>query len=185
MLRYIARRIIASLFILWVVSVLVFALMNVLPGDPLMRGMGALQMSREDLVSLREARGLNRPLPVQYGDWIFHALQGDLGTTVAGEYSINRYFERRVPATMELGVLSLLVVITVAIPVGVLTALRPGSRTEVTASTLMIVGSSIPEFLTGIALIIVVGLELGWFPILGYVPFGRIRSRTCGTWRCR
>ena len=88
-----------------------------------------------------------------------------------GEVSINQYFERRVPATMQLGILSLIVVITIAIPVGVLSALRPGSKKEVGASTLMIVGNSIPEFLTGIALVIVLGLEFGWFPIFGYVPF--------------
>ena len=170
MLRYITTRIISSLFILWVISVLVFALMNVLPGDPA-AGILGVEATPELIEATKRRLGLDKPLVERYGRWIWNALQGDLGTSLIGEVSINQYFERRVPATMQLGILSLIVVIAVAIPVGVLSALRPGSKKEVSASTLMIVGNSIPEFLTGIALVIVLGLEFGWFPIFGYVPF--------------
>ena len=169
MLRYITTRIVSSLVILWVISVLVFWLMNVLPGDPA-AGVFGHHATPEQIEAFRERTGLNRPLVERYGDWIFNALQGELGGSLIGDVPIAETFARRVPATMELGILSLMVVIGVAIPVGVLAALRPGSKTEVAASTLMIVGSSIPEFLTGIALVIVLGLELGWFPVVGYVP---------------
>ena len=169
MLRYITTRIISSLVILWVISVLVFWLMNVLPGDPA-AGVFGQYATPEQVEAFRERTGLNRPLVERYGDWIFNALQGDLGGSLIGDILITETFARRVPATMELGILSLMVVIGVAIPVGVLAALRPGSKTEVAASTMMIVGSSIPEFLTGIALVIVLGLELGWFPVVGYIP---------------
>ncbi|MDE2986507.1 MAG: ABC transporter permease [Chloroflexota bacterium] len=170
MLRYITTRIVSSLVILWVISVLVFWLMNVLPGDPA-AGVFGQYATPEQVEAFRERTGLNRPLVERYGDWIFNALQGELGGSLLGDVPITETFARRVPATMELGILSLMVVIGVAIPVGVLAALRPGSKTEVAASTMMIVGSSIPEFLTGIALVIVLGLELGWFPVVGYVPF--------------
>ena len=169
MLRYITTRIISSLVTLCVISVLVFWLMNVLPGDPVAGVLGT-QATPELVEAFRERTGLNRPFVERYGDWIFHILQGELGGSLLGDVPIAETFARRVPATMELGILSLMVVIGVAIPVGVLAALRPGSKTEVAASTMMIVGSSIPEFLTGIALVIVLGLEFGWFPVVGYVP---------------
>ena len=169
MLQYIIRRFISSLVTLWVISVLVFWLMNVLPGDPA-AGVFGQYGTPEQVEAFRERTGLNRPLVERYGDWIFNTLQGELGGSLIGDVPIAETFARRVPATMELGILSLMVVIGVAIPVGVLAALRPGSKTEVAASTMMIVGSSIPEFLTGIALVIVLGLEFGWFPVVGYVP---------------
>ncbi|MCY4618977.1 MAG: ABC transporter permease [Chloroflexi bacterium] len=170
MLSYITTRLLSSLFILWVISVLVFALMNALPGDPA-AGIVGVEATPELIEATKRRLGLDKPLVERYGNWIWSALQGDLGTSLVNEVSINELFSRRVPATMQLGILSLIVVISVAIPVGVVAALRPGSKTEVGASSLMIIGNSIPEFLTGIALIVVLGLELGWFPIFGYVPF--------------
>ena len=171
MARYITTRILSSLIILWIISVLVFLLMTLLPGDPTLAGLEATPEQREQL---RERLGLNDPLPQRYFDWLFHALQGDLGVSLASvneSVSISTLFERRIPATVELGVLSLIVVVTVAVPIGVLAALKPGSKREVAASTAMIVGNSIPEFLTGIVLILVIGLRFDLLPVGGYVAF--------------
>ena len=171
MARYIATRLVSSLIILWIISVLVFLLMTLLPGDPTIAGLEATPEQREQL---RERLGLNDPLPQRYFDWLFPALQGDLGVSLArtvGTVSISTLFERRIPATVELGILSLLVVVTVAVPIGVLAALKPGSKREVAASTAMIVGNSIPEFVTGIALILVIALRFDLLPVGGYVAF--------------
>ena len=171
MARYIATRILSSLIILWIISVLVFLLMTLLPGDPTIAGLEATPEQREQL---RERLGLNDPLPQRYFDWLFHALQGDLGVSLASvneSVSISALFERRIPATVELGILSLIVVVTVAVPIGVLAALKPGSKREVAASTAMIVGNSIPEFVTGIALILVIALRFDLLPVGGYVAF--------------
>ena len=171
MARYITTRFLSSLIILWIISVLVFLLMTLLPGDPTIAGLEATPEQREQL---RERLGLNDPLPQRYFDWLFHALQGDLGVSLASvneSVSISRLFERRIPATVELGVLSLIVVVTVAVPIGVLAALKPGSKREVAASTAMIVGNSIPEFVTGIALILVIALRFDLLPVGGYVAF--------------
>ena len=171
MARYITTRFLSSLIILWIISVLVFLLMTLLPGDPTIAGLEATPEQREQL---RERLGLNDPLPQRYFDWLFHALQGDLGVSLASvneSVSISALFERRIPATVELGVLSLIVVVTVAVPIGVLAALKPGSKREVAASTAMIVGNSIPEFVTGIALILVIGLHFDLLPVGGYVAF--------------
>ena len=173
MARYIATRICSSLIILWIISILVFLLMTLLPGDPTLTGAG-LEATPEQRELFRDKLGLNDPLPQRYGDWLFHALQGDLGVSTgqgAQSVSISSVFARRIPATMELGILSLLVVVTVAVPIGVLAALKPGSKREVAASTAMIVGNSIPEFLTGIALILVIALRFDLLPVGGYVAF--------------
>ena len=171
MARYITTRFLSSLIILWIISVLVFLLMTLLPGDPTIAGLEATPEQREQL---RERLGLNDPLPQRYFDWLFHALQGDLGVSLASvneSVSISALFERRIPATVELGILSLLVVVTVAVPIGVLAALKPGSKREVAASTAMIVGNSIPEFVTGIALILLIALRFDLLPVGGYVAF--------------
>ncbi len=169
MVRYIGTRVVSSIFVLWVISILSFLLMNVLPGDPSFAVTG-INATPEMIEFTKERLGLNLPLHERYGNWIFNLLQGDLGLTLVTQIPQNEIFERRVLATLELGLLSLFVVVMVAIPVGVLAALRPGSKREVTASTLMIVGNSIPEFLTGIGLVLLLGLELGLLPIVGYVP---------------
>ena len=173
MARYIATRIFSSLIILWIISILIFLLMTLLPGDPTLTGAG-LEASTEQRELLRERLGLNDPLPQRYFEWFFNALQGDLGLSLASvneSVSISALFERRIPATVELGILSLLVVVTVAVPIGVLAALKPGSKREVAASTAMIVGNSIPEFITGIALILVIALRFDLLPVGGYVAF--------------
>ena len=169
MLRYIATRALSSLFVLWVVSVLSFLLMNVLPGDPAF-AIAGIDATPELIEATKDRLGLNTPLVERYANWIWNLLQGDLGLTLVNQLPQNEIFERRIPATLELGLLSLFVVVSVAIPVGVLAALRPGSKSEVAASAIMIIGNSIPEFLTGIALVLVIGLELDLLPILGYVP---------------
>ncbi|MDE2751504.1 MAG: ABC transporter permease [Gemmatimonadota bacterium] len=169
MLRFIVTRLLSSILGLWIVSVLSFLLMNVLPGDPTVQiaGIGA---TPELIEHTKERLGLNDPLPERYARWLLRLLQGDLGLTLLAQLDQNEIFRHRIPPTVELGVLSLFVVVVVAVPVGILAALRPGSKREVVASTAMIGGNSIPEFLTGIALIILIGVELDLLPVLGYVP---------------
>ena len=170
MIRYAITRILSSIVILLIISVLAFLLMNVLPGDPAARIVG-MNATPEAIELTKERLGLNKPLPERYASWIFNALQGDLGESTINQLPIAATFKRRIPATLNLGILSLLVVVTVAIPIGVLAALKPGSKREVTGSTLMIVGNSIPEFITGIGLVLLIGLQLDLLPVIGYVPF--------------
>ena len=171
MIRYAITRILSSIVILLIISVLAFLLMNVLPGDPAARIVG-MNATPESIELTKERLGLNKPLPERYASWIFNALQGDLGeSTINQLHPIAPTFMRRIPATLNLGILSLLVVVAVAIPIGVLAALKPGSKREVTGSTLMIVGNSIPEFITGIGLVLLIGLQLDLLPVIGYVPF--------------
>ena len=169
MLRYTVTRLLSSIFGLLVVSVLSFLLMNVLPGDPSTQ-IGGLNATPELIEHTKERLGLNDPLPERYARWLGRLLQGDMGLTLLAQLDQNEIFRQRAPATIELGVLSLFVVVVVAVPLGILSALRPGSKREVVASTVMIGGNSIPEFLPGIALILIIGVELDLLPVLGYVP---------------
>ena len=169
MLTYITTRILSSLLVLFIVSVVAFVLMNVVEGDPA-RAMLGLNATPEAIERVERSLGLDKPLLERYGHWIYRALQGDLGLSLTSRVSIVELFGQKIVPTMELGILALIVVLFVSIPVGVLAALRPGSKAEVTASTGMIVGASIPEYLSGIALIYVVGFQLEWLPRIGYVP---------------
>ena len=169
MLRYTVTRLLSSIFGLLVVSVLSFLLMNVLPGDPSTQ-IGGLNATPELIEHTKERLRLNDPLPKRYARWLWRLLQGDMGLTLLAQLDQNEIFRQRAPPTVELGVLSLFVVVVVAVPLGILSALRPGSKREVVASTVMIGGNSIPEFLTGIALILIIGVELDLLPVLGYVP---------------
>ena len=169
MLTYISTRILSSLLVLFIVSVVAFVLMNVVEGDPA-RAMLGLNATPEAIERVERSLGLDKPLIERYGHWIYHALQGDLGLSLTSRVSIAELFGQKIVPTMELGILTLIVVLCVSIPVGVLAALRPGSKAEVTASTGMIVGASIPEYLSGIALIYLVGFQLEWLPRIGYVP---------------
>jgi peptide/nickel transport system permease protein len=169
MARYITTRILSSLIILWIISVLAFLLMNVLPGDPAARIVG-INATPESIELTKARLGLDLPLHERYGKWMFNALQGDLGESTINQLPISDTFGRRIPATLNLGILSLIVVVVLAIPIGVVAALKPGSKREVTGSTLMIVGNSIPEFITGIGLVLLIGLHLDLLPVVGYVP---------------
>ena len=169
MLTYITTRVLSSILVLFIVSVVAFVLMNVVEGDPA-RAMLGLNATPEAIERVERSLGLDKPLHERYGHWIFNALQGDLGLSLTSRIPIGELFGQKIVPTMELGILALAVVLCVSIPVGVLAALRPGSKAEVTASTGMIVGASIPEYLSGIALIYLVGFQLEWLPRIGYVP---------------
>ena len=169
MISYIGARLLSSLLVLFIVSVVAFILMNVVEGDPA-RAMLELNATEEKIAAVRASLGLDKPLHERYGHWIYNAFQGDLGLALTSRIPITELFREKLVPTMQLGILALIVVLSLSIPVGVLAALRPGSKTEVAASTTMIVGASIPEYLSGIALVYIVGFELELLPRSGYVP---------------
>ena len=171
MISYIGARFFSSLLVLFIVSVVAFVLMNVVEGDPA-RAMLELNATEEKIAAVRASLGLDKPLHERYAHWIYNAFQGDLGLALTSRIPITELFREKLVPTMQLGILALIVVLSLSIPVGVLAALRPGSKTEVAASTTMIVGASIPEYLSGIALVYIVGFELELLPRSGYVPLG-------------
>lgn len=165
MTTFLLRRLLYSAFVLLGVSLLVFVLVR-LAGDPTAL-MVPLDATDEDVERLRVALGFDRPLPVQYLDFLAGALRGDLGTSIRHQQPALGMVLARFPATLQLLGASLLVAVGVALPLGILSALRPDSWIDRIGVTLALMGQALPNFLLGIVLIMLFSVELGWLPSSG------------------
>lgn len=166
---YILRRIGISLLTLFIATVVVFVGVRALPGDPAV-AMSAESASPRALQAIRVQYGLDKPLPVQYVNWIGHALRGDLGHSPKTGLSVAQTLVQRVPITLELTLLALLVAIVIGIPIGILAAVRRGTVADYVASTTALGGLSVPHFWLGILFILLFAVHLGWLPASGFVP---------------
>jgi peptide/nickel transport system permease protein len=166
---YILRRVGISLLTLFIATVVVFAGVRALPGDPAV-AMSAESASPRALQAIRVQYGLDKPLPVQYVHWIGHALRGDLGHSPKTGLSVAQTLVQRVPITLELTMLALFVALVVGIPIGILAAVRRGSVADYVASTTALAGLSVPHFWLGILFILAFAVHLGWLPASGFVP---------------
>ena len=172
MLIYVLRRLVGALPVLLVISIGTFALMSVILGDPVLLIVGQdASIDEATLERMRAELGLNRPLPIQYLDWLRHVVVGDFGRSLRSPLPVSESVLARLPVTVELTVLALSLAMLTGLPLGIAAALRPGSRFDLTISGLAVVGLSIPNFWLGIILIFVFALKLRWFPSAGYVPF--------------
>jgi peptide/nickel transport system permease protein len=166
---FILRKAGAALIVVFLASVLVFVGVRAIPGDP------ALAYASEDrdpkvLAAIREKYGLNDPLPVQYVKWAGLALQGDLGTDSRG-LPVAETIRTRIPLTLELAGLALLIGTVVGIGAGVIAAVRRGKPSDYAATTGALLGLSVPHFWLGLLMILVFAVNLNWLPASGYVPF--------------
>lgn len=171
MLRYIARRLLAAVVVVWLASLIVFFLVRWIPGDPLqvLYGISQTGLTEEQEVSLRHKYGLDRPLIVQYGVWLGNVFKGDLGQSVLNKSSVTELIGTRFWPTLQLGAVSLVLALIVAIPAGVLSALKPNSLQDSICTIGSFAGAAIPYFLTAFLLIYIVGVQLEWLPTFGYV----------------
>lgn len=174
MISFLAKRSLDLLFVLFGVSVVVFLMIRLIPGDAVQIMLGAnTEITPEGLAALREKLGLNKPIVVQYWDWLSAALRGDLGQSIWTGKPINEEILQRLPITLELTILSLIIAIGLAIPVGVLTAYWRNSSAEYIIRLFSITGVTLPSFWLGTLLIFLVfKLAPGW-QSLGYVPFNQ------------
>lgn len=166
---YLLRRLGASLITLFIATVVVFLGVRALPGDPAV----ALSAELSDpaaLQAIREEYGLDEPLVVQYGRWISHALQGDLGTSPKTGLSVTQTIAERLPITIELTVLALLVAVAIGVPLGIVAAVRRGSLPDFLCSTAALAGLSVPNFWLGILLILAFAVHIPILPASGFVP---------------
>ena len=166
---FVLRRVGISLLTLFIATVVVFVGVRALPGDPAV-AMSAESASPRALQAIRVQYGLDKPLPVQYVNWIGHALRGDLGHSPKTGLSVAQTLEQRVPITLELTLLALLVAIVIGIPIGILAAVRRGTIADYVASTTALGGLSVPHFWLGILFILLFAVHLGWLPASGFVP---------------
>ena len=166
MIRYVARRIVLTVPVLIGVATLVFALIHLVPGDPArsMLGDGA---SDADVAELRTRLGLDQPLLTQYAEFMSGLARGDLGTSFRTGQAVTAAIIERVPATVELALAAMAVAMLVALPLGVMAAVRRGSAIDHAAMTIALAGISIPNFWLGPMLAIVFAVSLGLFPVSG------------------
>jgi peptide/nickel transport system permease protein len=168
-IQYIAQRLLTAIVVLLGVTFAVFLIIQMVPGDPARVILG-VQANEEDLAALRERLGLNEPFLVQYGNWLVNAVQGDLGKSLITGQEVTPQITHRLPATLQLAAAALLIGLIIAIPAGIISALKPGSMIDVVASVTSQIGVAIPDFWLGIMLILLFSLTLGWLPARGYTP---------------
>ncbi len=166
MTAYIYRRLLQSLVVVWGVSVLVFFLLRLAPGDPASLLL-AETATPEQIHEAREKWGLNRPIPVQYAVFLGRAIQGDLGDSLFFKEPALRVLLERMPATLQLSAAALLFSLSVAIPMGILSALRRDSVWDYLGTSVAMLGQAIPPYWLGIMLILIFSVTLRWFPTSG------------------
>ncbi|MCB0046563.1 MAG: ABC transporter permease [Caldilineaceae bacterium] len=166
MLNYLIRRLLQSIFVLLGVSIVVFILVQ-LSGDPVLQMLAGTAATEEDLQALRTELGYNDPLIVQYGRYLLSALQGDLGESLRFKRPALELVLDRLPATALLAVTSLFFALIVAVPVGILSAVRRNTWIDNFGMILALLGQSIPLFWLGIMFVLVFSVELRWLPPSG------------------
>ncbi len=167
MTQYILRRLLLMIPVAFLVTILVFTLIRLSPGDPLVIYAGE-ERDPAALEALRREYGLDRSMPEQYVLWITHALQGDLGRSLRTRQPVLDAIVERLPATLELGITALVLSITVALIVGTLSAVRRNSPLDLLATGFTLAGVSLPNFFLGLLLILVLSLAIRLFPPGGY-----------------
>lgn len=168
MFRYILKRILIMIPTFLMVAIVIFCIVNIIPGDPAAIAKG--NDSVGDINLIRERMGLNRSFLERLGDWFIHMLQGDLGDSYFLGRSVLDTIKARIPVTLSLATSSLIVAVIVGIPLGILAALKPNSILDTSIMGISLIGVSTPEFFLGLILMFVFALNFKWFPSSGYTP---------------
>ncbi len=184
MLRFLARRLALAVPTLVLASMIIFALQQLLPGDTA-TALSGEERDPEVIAFIRAKYHLDRPLPVRYGYWAAGVLQGDLGESIRLQKPVIELIREKLPVTLELACLAMLVALAIGVPMGILSAVRPGTWIDGLANGIALWGLSVPNFWLGILMILLFSVQLGWLPASGYVPPARACRRTCARWRCR
>ena len=166
MIRHFLQRLLYILPALWLILTMVFLMIHIVPGDPVLQMLG--QDARvEDLAQLRHSLGLDQPLGVQYVRYLAGLARGDWGQSMRFAAPVRPIVLERFPATLELSLAALAVCLAIAIPAGVFSAQRRGSQADRATSILTLLGLSVPNFALGPILILVFSIEIGWLPVSG------------------
>jgi len=166
---YILRRLLLMVPVAFLVTVGVFMLIHLSPGDPALIILGE-DRTPQAIAAIHQQLGLDQPLYVQYGIWLGHIVHGDWGRSITTHEPVATAITERLPATLELGIVALVWSLLVAIPLGTIAAVGRGSLTDQIATGITVAGVSIPNFFIGIVLIFVLSVTLRLFPFGGYVP---------------
>lgn len=166
---YILRRLLSMIPVLFIVSLIVFSLLHLTPGDPALSMLGE-EATPDSVALLRERLGLDQPLPVQYVKWMTSVLTGDLGRSIRSNQPVSESITTRLPVTIELTILSVLISLMISIPVGIIAAMRRNSPVDTASTTVALLGVALPNFFLAILLIFLFSVRLGWLSPIGYTP---------------
>jgi len=171
MTAYIIRRLIQGLFIIFIVTLLVFVVIRLLPGDPILIYLAEEMvetLTQEQIDTARQEFGLDKPMATQYFHWISGLFRGDFGTSIFYREKVNKLIAQRMPVTMHLGFMAFILSTFFGLMAGLIAALRRGKWIDTVTTSLANLGITIPVFWLGILLIFFFGLKLRWLPIQGY-----------------
>lgn len=170
MINLLIRRVIAAIPLLFLVTFLAYGTILLIPGDPAIAIAG--ENATEEMVeATRERLGLNDPFVVQYGRWVYGAVQGDLGSSLFANRSVSGAIAERLPVTLAVTFAALFLATIVAIPAGIISARRKGTWIDRSTTLSATLGIAMPNFWLGLVLVLIFAVYLGWFPAIGYVPF--------------
>ncbi|CAA9584201.1 MAG: ABC transporter, permease protein 1 (cluster 5, nickel/peptides/opines) [uncultured Thermomicrobiales bacterium] len=169
MALYIMRRFVAMVPVLLLVSVIVFSLIHLTPGDPATSMLGE-EATPQAVAALRAKLGLDQPIPVQYVKWLGSVLRGDLGRSIRSNQPVAEAIAERLPVTVELAILAIAISLLIAIPAGIVAAMRRNSILDAGSTFVALLGVSLPNFFLAILLILLFGVKLNWLPPFGYQP---------------
>jgi peptide/nickel transport system permease protein len=167
---YIIRRIIATIPVMAVVGIFVFLLLHLTPGDPAAIIAGDYA-SPEDIKRIRAKLGLDEPIYIQFGTWVWQLMQGDLGISIFSDLPVAHLIAQRIEPTLALSVATIIMAVLFAVPLGVLAAWRAGTLIDRLSMVIAVFGFSVPVFVIGYLLMYVFAIELKWFPVQGYVSY--------------
>lgn len=172
MRTYLISRVLQAVIVLVVVSVVVFVLIRLTPGDPATFSLGN-QSTPELLAQARKSLGLDQPIVVQYLIWIRNTLEGDFGVSFYSRKPVSQLIMQALPATMQLTLAGMLIALLIALPTGIISAVRQYSALDYGLTMLALVGISLPGFWLGLLMIMVFSLWLRWLPSAGFVPLAQ------------
>ncbi|MBP1847931.1 peptide/nickel transport system permease protein [Rhizobium petrolearium] len=164
---YIGKRLLVAIPTLLIISVFVFSLQKLLPGDPIL-AMAGEERDPAVIEFLREKYHLNDPVPVQYVRWLGGIVQGDFGISLRTNQPVLELILQKLPVTIQLAVMSMIIAFVIGIPAGILAAVKKNTALDYIANIFALSGLSIPNFWLGIMLILLISVNLGWLPASGY-----------------
>src|SRR4029453_10160799 len=171
MRTYVARRVLQGLLVLWLVSLAIFSLVRILPGDAVIMQLDqAAAPSPETLARARQELGLERPFLAQYRTWITGALHGDLGRSLITRRAVTSELGKRISLTSHLAVMSIIVAMVIALPVGVLSAVKQDTASDYLGRFFAILGLSLPDFWLATVAITFLAIWVQWIPPVGFAP---------------
>ena len=172
MFAYFIRRVLATIPVVLMVALFVFSLLYIAPGDPAAIIAGD-QATPADVDRIRESLGLDRPFLVRFFEWLWHVVQGDLGTSIFTNLPVSHMIAQRIEPTLSLMTLTLILSLSTAIPIGVIAAWKHGTILDRTVMTLAVFGYSTPVFVVGYVLAYIFALQLDWLPVQGFTSISQ------------